>query len=172
MFNQIDPNLYSDLLKAFIPIVSVVIGGIIGGGVSYFISKSNFQREKESRESGEFRALIREIAVNFSEFEDASNKLMAYHIDVANRAKGNPFSFDEVHAEYANALAKYRQTKAAIKIFKLEEADEILAKCIKSSNDVFVGYQRLKAAEMRYELSEFRINTNKFYDVLSSYSNK
>lgn len=166
---EVNASLYADLLKALIPVVSVVIGGAIGGGVSYFISKSNFKRERQSRDLDDYKKSIYEIAISFSEYEDASNRLIAYHIDVANRSNENPFTFEEVHAEYASALAKYRKSKASIKILKLEEADKILSQCIKHSNNVFVGFKRLKGSQMQWEMNEFRENADKFYSILPSY---
>jgi len=169
MSSEVNATLYADLLKALIPVVSVVIGGAIGGGVSYFISKSNFKRERKSRDLDDYKKLIYEIAVSFSEYEDAGNRLIAYHIDVSNRSTENPFSFEEIHAEYAIAMAKYRKIKASIKILKLKKLDEILSQCIKHSNNVFVGFKRLRASEMQWEMNEFRENVNKFYETLPMY---
>ena len=160
-------EVLAELLKLLVPVVSVVLGGILGAGLSYLVSRKNFARETQRRDLEEYRRLLREIAIDFSEFEDSAHKLIAFHVDRKNNAKGNPFTFDEVHADYVRARAKYRAAGATLRILGLPEVAAVLAECNEYSNRVFLKYESLHRSELNGCLLEFKTQAKNFYDALS-----
>ncbi len=164
-----EANLVGDFIKMAIPAISVLIGALIGGGSSYLVSKNSFRKEKEIKESQEFRSLIRDIAVNFSEYEDSSYKFIACILNENTDPSRNHLDLDEVTEKYVNSLSNYRLARATVKILDLKKVEDVLNECMDISKKVFQSHAGLRTEEVRDYYGQMQRRAHAFYEVLSSY---
>jgi hypothetical protein len=159
-------QLFSDIVKVGFPVAGTLLGGVIGGLSTYFITRLNHQNESKKETAKKRHELILQAANDITEFE---HLIGTYVTAISNHVQGLEGAIDMEAArhEIVNRNQPLRRARMVIKLLKLKEAESHLEEYLVATREVIAKGPYLKperASELAKTITKGPVQ---FYESLA-----
>lgn len=159
-------QLLTDAVKIGFPVIGTIVGTLIGGVSTYFITRIN-HRHDASKELVKRRfELLIQTANDVTEFE---NLVGRYVTEVSNKIQGlaGALDFEEARKDIYTKNQPLRRARMSLKVLGLKEAEANLEKYVEVTREV-IRYGPNLSKERASELAkQIVIGPREFYESLA-----
>lgn len=159
-------QLLTDAVKIGFPVIGTIVGTLIGGVSTYFITRIN-HRHDASKELAKRRfELMIQTANDVTEFE---NLVGRYATELSNKIQGlaGALDFEEARKNIYTKNQPLRRARMSLKVLGLKEAEANLEKYVEVTREV-IRYGPNLSKERASELAkQIVIGPIEFYESLA-----
>ncbi|MYM36590.1 hypothetical protein GTP38_19865 [Duganella sp. FT94W] len=159
-------QLLTDAVKIGFPVVGTIVGTLIGGVSTYFITRIN-HRHDASKELAKRRfELLIQTANDVTEFE---NLVGRYATEVSNKIQGlaGALDFEEARKDIYTKNQPLRRARMSLKVLGLKEAEANLEKYVEVTREVIRHGPNLSKERASELAKQIVIGPIEFYESLA-----
>jgi hypothetical protein len=127
--------LFSDAIKIGFPVLGTIVGALIGGLTTYFLTKHNNINELKKEKSKRRFEMLAQTANDVAEFEFL---IGSYATEVSNKIQGlkGAVNFEEARANVYTKNQPLRRARMTLKLLGLSDAEQHLESYLDITREV------------------------------------
>lgn len=163
-------ELITDITKNMVPMLSALLGVLIGGIITYKLNKQKIESEQKAETIKDKRNHLRQISNCFTDFENQCNNL-AVKMDIqigANTADLTDKEIEDTRNKYLAAHENIIHIRGIIRILKIKNLEYLLTKYALTANQIAKSETKERRSKI---LQEMKIISKETFELLSNHYN-